>query len=73
MFVKDGCLRVFKHEALISFGDDVDDCLLDGLQISIFTCGIFVKLITSGNGMWFKYPISFTQLKFTRNFRNVMS
>ena len=40
----DGCLWVFKHEELITIGDNVDDWLLDGLRIPSFTCGILAAL-----------------------------
>ena len=40
MLVGDGCSRVFKHEVPITFGENADDWLLDGLKISTFKCGI---------------------------------
>ena len=38
------CLWVFKHEVPITFGDNVDDWLLDGLQISTFACVMLAAL-----------------------------
>ena len=41
---KDGCLWIFRHKDPITFEDNVDDWLLDGLRISSFTCGILSAL-----------------------------
>ena len=44
MLVGDGCLRVFKHEVPITFGNNADDWLLDDLKISALTRGILNAL-----------------------------
>ena len=44
MLAGDGCLWVFKCKDPITFGDTVGDWLLDGLQISSFTCRILGAL-----------------------------
>ena len=51
MLSGDGCLWVFKHEDPITFGDNVDDWLLDGFRISSFTCGILAAL-------WFRLQVA---------------
>ena len=45
MFAGDDCLRVFKHEDPITFGDNVDEWLLDGLRILSFTCGTLAAFL----------------------------
>ena len=44
MLAGDCCLWVFKPEDPITFGGNVDDWLLNGLQISSFTWGILAAL-----------------------------
>ena len=47
MLAGDGCLLVFKQEDPITFRDNVDDWLLNGLRISSFTCGVLAAFLVT--------------------------
>ena len=47
MLAGGGCLLVFKHEDPITFRDNVDDWLLNGLRISSFTCGVLAAFLVT--------------------------